>query len=135
MSQPPLIPFTQWALIEGLLPLNARDRQLISAIAFRQSTAVSLRDISEVYGLSRARINEWETKLQRDGSLARVLRALGLEPAGQLSWRRGGQSWSRRYGNADGVLDYQLSRFAQQLGRKAPSNRRKAGSGAVSPAK
>jgi hypothetical protein len=127
----PSIPPDKWQAIEALLPPNKRDKVVLAAILFRQTTAYGLRDTAEIFGLSRARVAEWTTLLESDGTLAKVMRALRLEPAGQLSWRRGGQSWMHRHGNAGDVLEYQLQRFAKQLARSAAPKSRKAAAGAA----
>ena len=129
MSDVPMIPDPERAAIRDSLPINQQDRRLISAIAFRQSTATSLRDTSVAFAISRARLAEQETKLRRAGTLAQILLALGLQRAGTLQWRRGGMPSWRRHG-AD-IVGMKLDEFGRQLDRNSPRKRRKAARGAV----
>jgi hypothetical protein len=98
MATVPLLSVRQWKLIEPLLAEKKRDRVVVSAILYRQFSGCGLRDVAEWFGLSRARLAEWSVAMERDGSLARVMKALKLEPADWLCWSRGGRQYYARGG-------------------------------------
>ena len=69
---------------------------MISALLFRETSGrQSLRETSEIFGLSRARLNEWEHALK--DVLPRILRKLRLAPGTPRMGRMGGPDWRRRY--------------------------------------
>jgi hypothetical protein len=119
----PTIPADKWSAIEGLLPHGRRDKAVLAAVLFRQTTACGLRDTAEIFGLSRAKVHEWTTMLESDGTLARILDSLGLERAGPLRWRQGGVPHWRRRDSGHNMLQYLLDDFAAQLGQ-SPRQRR-----------
>jgi len=91
MGSIPLLSAAQWGLIGSHLPANRRDRHTISAILYREHSGQSLRHVADQYGLSRVRLHEWHRAIEADGSLARIMKALKLVPAGPLVRRGGGR--------------------------------------------
>jgi hypothetical protein len=116
MPDIPLLTDAQWRAVEPILPVGRRDRSVISAICFRESAGIGLRDLCEAYGVTRTRISDWTRALEADGSLPRILSALRLEPAGPLMRRRGGVPSLRRHGGGGAMLEHKLNRFSEQLG-------------------
>jgi transposase len=120
MPDVPMLTDAQWRAVEPLLPLGRRDRRVLSAICFRESAGIGLRDLCEAYpGLTKTRVSDWTRALEADGSLPRILDTLRLNRAGSLSWRRGGvPSWRRRsLDGGRGVMALKLSQFSEQLGQ------------------
>src|SRR5262245_6056945 len=56
MSSVPLLSARQWRAIEPHLPPNRRDRVLISAILFRETEGAGIRDVCELFGVTRTRL-------------------------------------------------------------------------------
>ena len=129
MPDVPILTDAQWRAVEPLLPPGRRDRRVVSAICFRESAGIGLRDLCEAYGLTRTRLSDWTRALSRDGTLPRILRELRLERAGALMWRRGGTPMWRRKSGGGAMLKHRLDVFAEQLVRKAPRRGRRGGSG------
>lgn len=117
MAPAPTLSDAQWKRIEAELPLKRRDRTVISAILYRAQSGQSLREVSDAYGISRAKISEWERLLEAESVLPKLIRKLGLEPAGSLAWRGGGQAWQRRHNCAADVTALRLQNFGQALRR------------------
>jgi hypothetical protein len=81
MSSQSVLSDAQWRKIEKLLPENRRDPGLITAVLYREHSGQSLSEVAEVFGITRVRLHQWTHALEADGSLARVMAALRLEPA------------------------------------------------------
>lgn len=113
MSKAPMLSAAQWRKIEADLPPKRRDRAVISALLYRCSSGQSLRDVSDAYDISRARLSEWETLLQ--AILPKLMRKLGLAAADWRQWRSGGQPWQRRQPNYADVTALRLTNFRQAL--------------------
>ena len=88
MAAIPQLTAAQYRRIEADLPANRRDRLVISALLFRFNTGRSLRETSEIFGVSRVRLNEWERALT--DALPVILCRLHLSPANPRQWSRGG---------------------------------------------
>jgi hypothetical protein len=114
MAKIPRLSAVQWRSIENDLPLSRRDRLVISALVFRATEARSLRECSEIFGVSRARLNEWEHAVE--SALPRILRKLRLEPATDLMRLRlhGGQDWRKRH---PGLYESSMARRVEDFGR------------------
>jgi hypothetical protein len=126
MSSVPLLSVKQWRAISKLLPENRRDRVVISAVLFRQFSGLGLRDVAEWFGTSRVRLAEWTAAMESDGSLQKVMEALGIQRAGPLLWSGGGQQSSRQIRDkemADKVLALRFTKFRDALrGRSEPDD-------------
>ena len=70
--------------IENILQENRRDPTVIAAILYREFSGQSLRHAAEVFGITRVSLHDWHQAIEADGSLAKVMAALKLEPAGPL---------------------------------------------------
>jgi transposase len=117
MAPAPTLSDAQWRKIENDLPAKRRDRQVISAVLYRASSGQSLRDVATAYGITRARLSEWETLLEAESVLPKLMQKLGLDAAGSLAWRGGGQAWQRRHNCAADVTALRLEKFGQALRR------------------
>jgi hypothetical protein len=119
MAAPPRLSAAQWRLIKTDLPASRRDPVVIAALIFRAVEARSLRECSEIFGISRARLNEWEHDLS--SAIPKILRKLHLKPAGHLMRLRlhGGQDWRKRHGIYQASMDYRLQGFNQALRRSS----------------
>jgi hypothetical protein len=117
MAPAPTLSDAQWKRIEAELPLKRRNRQVIAAVLYRAQSGQSLRDVATAYGITRARLSEWETLLEAESVLPKLMRKLGLDAAGWLAWRGGGQAWQRRHNCAAGVTALRLENFGQALRR------------------
>ena len=115
MAQAPTLSDAKWRKIVSDLPLKRRDRAVISALLYRASSGQSLRDVAEAYGISRTRLSEWDALLVAE--MPKLVQKLGLEPAGSLAWRGGGQAWQRRTTCAADVTALRLRNFGQALRR------------------
>jgi len=106
----------QWRLIENILPPTRHDPAVISAILYRQHSGQSLSHAAELFGVTRARLHEWDRALAADGSLAQILKALKLEPASALARRRGGRPFYHRDPKmVAAVTELRLRNFADAL--------------------
>jgi hypothetical protein len=117
MKQLPMLTDTQMRAIEPFLAPSRRECQAVTAVLFRQTTGIGLRDCADAFGLTRARLHGWAVAMEEDGSLAKIMRALGLEEASGRMWSGGGvPHWRRnsRDGGA-GMLEHFLDDFAAQL--------------------
>jgi hypothetical protein len=103
-----------WRRIESLLPPNRRDRTVIAAILYLEFSGQSLRHVGEVFGLSRTRLHEWHRAIEADGSLARIMAALKLEPAG----RRGRVFYGNDAAMAAEIAAIRIGEFRAALGRR-----------------
>ena len=115
MASPPLLTAKQFRLIEDDLPATKRDRVMISALLYRASSGQSLRETAEAFGVSRARLHEWECALASE--LPGIMHALHLEAALPRVQRPGGTGW-RRHPDLYGRLQaLHLQDFGQALRR------------------
>ena len=117
MASAPTLNAAQWRKIVNDLPVKRRDRTVISAILYRASSGQSLREVADAYGVSRARISEWETLLEAENVLPKLMRKLGLDAAGWLAWRGGGEALQRRHNCAADVTALRLQNFGRALHR------------------
>jgi hypothetical protein len=116
MTAVPTLSVGQWRKIEPLLAANRRDRRMITALLFRETTAVGLRDVCSEFQVTRSRLSEWHRALAADGTLALVMKTLRLEPAGALMWSGGGvQSWRRGQDAGRAVMAVRLRNFRDSL--------------------
>jgi hypothetical protein len=117
MAGIPRLSAAQWRLIQDDLPLSRRDRTVIAALVFRATEARSLRECSEIFGVSRARLNEWERDLKP--AIPKILRKLRLEPATDLMQMRlhGGQDWRKRHGIYESSMAWRVEEFGRALRR------------------
>ena len=111
----PLISHKQLDLIVDLLPPSRRDPVLVTAILYRAFSGGSLRDVAELFPVTRCRLHEGERDLA--AVLPRILRTLRLRPLPSAMYRRGGgQDWRRRTpGVHERVVAYQLQEFGEAL--------------------
>jgi transposase len=116
MASVPLLSAAQWRRIEPDLPPKRRDRRVISALLYRYSSGQSLREVSAAFDVSRARLSEWEAVLQ--AILPKLMKQLGLDSAGWLTWRGGGQTWLRRSDRHADVTALRLQNFSRALRRR-----------------
>jgi hypothetical protein len=128
MSSIPCLSAVQWRKIESLLPPRRRDRRMIAALLFREFDGCGMREVCDLYGVTRTRLSEWTAALEADGTLARLMRELGLRRAGVLRWSAGGPTYWRRV-NPDrgaGVLALKLDYFraALRTPRRKPRRRK-----------
>jgi len=101
---------------------------MIAALLFREFDGCGLREVCDLYGVTRTRLSEWTAVLQADGTLARLMRELGLKRALPLRWSAGGATYWRRV-NPDrraGVLALKLNYFraALRTPRRKPRRRK-----------
>ena len=115
MGTAPMLSAAQYRKIEADLPPKRRDRAVISALLYRASSGQSLRDVAEAYGISRARLSEWERLLE--SVLPQLMQKLGLDAASSRSWRGGGQAWTRRTTIYADVTALRLANFGRALRR------------------
>ena len=117
MSSVPTLNARQWRRVEPLLPETRRDRIAISAIVFREIDGTGLRDVARLYGVSKTKLSEWSARLQAEGTLSRILDALGVQRAPPLQWRRGGSPGWRRHCADRGraVMALKVDRVVEQL--------------------
>jgi hypothetical protein len=95
---------------------NKRDRLVISAPLFRQTSGCGLRDIAQWAGLTRTRLSEWDQALAADGTMLQIMKTLKLDRASALSWSGGGQrSHSRDKKVAAGVTAIRFQNFREAL--------------------
>ena len=87
----PLITDVQWRKIEKILPPKMCDRDMITAILFREFSGRSLTETAEIFDLTRVRLHQWQHALEADGSLQKVMATLKLESAGALARARTGE--------------------------------------------
>lgn len=115
MGSAPMLSATQFKRIEAELPPKRRNLAVISALVYRNSSGQSLRDVAEAYGISRTRLSEWDALLVAE--MPKLMQKLGLDAAGWLAWRGGGQAWQRRHNCAAGVTAFRLESFDRALRR------------------
>ena len=128
MASIPGLSEPHWRKIEGLLPPKRRDRRMIAALLFREFDGCGMREVCELYGVTRTRLSEWTAVLEADGTLARLMRELGLKRAGSSRWSAGGPTYWRRVSldRGAGVLALKLSYFraALRTPRRKPRRRK-----------
>jgi hypothetical protein len=95
-SSIPCLSAAQWRKIESLLPPRRRDRRMIAALLFREFDGCGMREVCDLYGVTRTRLSDWTAVLQADGTLALLMRKLGLKRAGPSQWSAGGPTYWRR---------------------------------------
>jgi hypothetical protein len=106
----------QWRKISELLAENRRDAVMIEAVLYREFSGQSLIHAAEVFGLTRVRLHEWHRAIAADGSLARIMAALKLEPASALMRRRGGRPFYHRDAKmVAAVAQIRLQNFCEAL--------------------
>ena len=127
-SSIPGLSAAQWRQIESLLPPGRRDRRMIVALLFREFDGAGIREVCDLYGVTRTRLGEWTTALEADGTLARLLRELGLKRAGVSQWSAGGATYWRRVNpdRAADVMALKLGYFraALRTPRRKPRRRK-----------
>jgi len=116
----------QWRKIENLLPERRRDRRMIAALLFREFDGCGMREVCDLYGVTRTRLSEWTAALGADGTLGRLMRELGLKRAAPLRWSAGGPTYWRRVSPDRGadVLALKLNYFREALDRSPARHRR-----------
>lgn len=116
MGSKPLISDAQWRKIEKLLPETRRDPQMIAALLYREFSGQSLSHAAEMFRVTRVRLHQWHRALEADGSLADIMAALKLEPAGPLARCAAGRPWYARDAElAARVAQFRLQNFADAL--------------------
>jgi hypothetical protein len=88
MGFKPALTGSQWNRIARLLPENRRDRQMIEAVLYRKFSGQSLAEVSEIFGITKVRLHQWEHAIAAE--LPAIMAALRLELADALAQTRSG---------------------------------------------